>query len=65
MRFEYKIATFPTSGITGGKIDAAALQSTLNHLGEEGWELGGIFPTSQIYGGSRAITAFFKRAAAP
>ncbi|MBQ0123965.1 MAG: DUF4177 domain-containing protein [Bacteroidales bacterium] len=53
-KFEYKTESFNTPACTG-------MQSKLNKLGKEGWELVSVCPTNSYESGLAEITAFLKR----
>lgn len=62
MNWEYKtVKTSARGGFLGGKFDANILDSKLNELGQQRWELVTAFATQQGYGQSRDIVAIFKR----
>lgn len=64
MKWEYKtikMSTHTTSA--AGKLNEAAFDKALNDLGEQGWELVGVFPLSQTIGETRDVVAAFKRQA--
>ncbi len=61
IQWEYKTVKLQTSGFLGGKVDEQELQSTLNDLGFEGWELVSSFDTSMSQGSSREVVLIFKR----
>ena len=63
IQWEYKTVKLQTSGFLGGKVDEQELQSTLNDLGFEGWELVSSFDTSMSQGSSREVVLIFKRSA--
>ena len=60
-RFEYKVVTYDTKGICGGKVDPRDLESQLNQLGNAGWELVSCTSSNQSYGSSKCIVFVFKR----
>lgn len=62
-QWEYKTVKLETGGFLGGKVNEYELQSTLNDLGFEGWELVSSFDTSMSQGSSREIILIFKRSA--
>ncbi len=61
MKWEYKSLKLGTTGLLGGKIDADNLDTYMNNLGEEGWELVAAFDTNQAYGQTRDVVLIFKR----
>ena len=60
-RFEYKVVTFDTNGFFGGNVDTMQIESQLNQLGNEGWEMVSCTSTNQSYGASKSIVCIFKR----
>ena len=36
-KYEYKVFTYDTKGVFGGKIDSRELENKLNQLGNQGW----------------------------
>jgi hypothetical protein len=62
MHWEYKTVKTPaTGGILGGKFHESVLDTKLNELGGQGWELVTAFATHRGHGQSRDIVAIFKR----
>jgi len=62
MNWEYKTLKTPaTGGLLGGKFDDVALETKLNELGGQRWELVAAFATHMGYGQSRDVIAIFKR----
>lgn len=59
--WEYLSLKLETKGFLGGKFDTQELDSQLNRLGEEGWELVSCFATNKGYGESRYVIAVLKR----
>lgn len=53
-KFEYTTESFSTPACTG-------MQSKLNKLGKEGWELVSVCPSNSYESGLSEITAFLKR----
>lgn len=53
-KFEYKTLDFPTPACTG-------METQLNKLGKEGWELVSVCPTDSSGYGMSVVTAFLKR----
>ena len=53
-KYEYRAESFNTPACTG-------MQSKLNKLGKEGWELVSVCPTNSYESGLAEITAFLKR----
>ena len=60
-KFEYKVAVYETKGLLGGTVKNDRLESQLNLLGGDGWELVGCTSTNQTYGSSKSIVCIFKR----
>jgi len=62
MNWEYRTVKMPVrGGILGGKFNEMILDTKLNELGEQRWELVAGFATHMGYGQSRDIVAIFKR----
>ncbi|MBW6467082.1 MAG: DUF4177 domain-containing protein [Brevefilum sp.] len=61
MEWEYKVITMRTEGFMGGKVDISELETALNNLGKEGWELTAAFDTNEGYGRTRDVVVLFKR----
>ena len=59
--FEYKVVVYDTKGLFGGCVESNQLESKLNLLGSEGWELVSCTSTTQSYGSSRSVVCIFKR----
>lgn len=60
-KFEYYTYKYDTEGWMGGKVDVNQLQTELNRLGEDGWELVTSATTNQGEGYTRSIIMIFKR----
>ena len=60
-KFEYKVAVYETKGLLGGTVKNDQLESQLNLLGGDGWELVGCTSANQTYGSSKSIVCIFKR----
>ena len=60
-KWEYKTVKLGAGGLIGGKIDESKLESFMNDLGREGWELVEIFDTNQSGGQTRDVFVVFKR----
>ena len=58
--FEYRVVSYDTEGLMGGKVDIDAFQEGFTALGSQGWELVNSMPTSSG-GYTRAIISIFKR----
>jgi len=50
MQWEYTTVKLATKGFLGGKFDETRLDSFMNQLGSEGWELVCDFDTNKAYG---------------
>ena len=61
MQWEYKTIKLGTKGFLGGKLDEAKLDTYMNQLGAEDWELASGFDTNQAYGETRDVVVIFKR----
>ena len=61
MKWEYKTIKLATKGFLGGKLDETELDSFMNELGSQGWELASAFDTNQAYGETRDVVVLFKR----
>ena len=61
MKWEYTTLKLETSGLMGGKFDAAELNQQMNHLGRIGWELAAAFDTNWVNGQSRDVVVLLKR----
>jgi hypothetical protein len=63
VHWEYKTLKYPArGGFLGGNFDESVLNTRMNELGEQRWELVTAFATHQGYGSSRDVVAIFKRA---
>ena len=62
MKWEYKTIKLGASGFFGGKVNEGELDTEMNQLGEQGWELVNAFDTNQTHGATRYVVAVFKRA---
>jgi len=61
MNWEYKTIKLATRGFAGGKLDENQLDSYMNELGSQGWELVTGFDTNKGYGETRDVVVIFKR----
>jgi len=62
MNWEYKtLKVSATGGFLGGKFDEKSLDTKLNELGDQRWELVSAFATHQGYGQSRDVAVILKR----
>ena len=60
-KFEYKVVVYDTKGFFGGSVEANKLESQLDLLGHDGWEMISCASTNQSYGSSKSIVCIFKR----
>ncbi len=60
-KFEYKVVTFDTTGFFGGNVETRQVETQLNLLGNDGWEMISSTSTNQSYGASKSIVCIFKR----
>ena len=61
-RWEYKSIKMETTGVMGGIVETEILDSQLNALGAEGWNLVSVFDTNMaVNGASREVVAVLKR----
>ncbi len=60
MRWEYKTVRLKAKGFIKYKIDEAQLDTMMNELGRDGWELVSALG-SNFQGNIREVTAIFKR----
>ena len=60
-KFEYKVVTFDTTGFFGGNVETRQVETQLNLLGNDGWEMVSSTSTNQSYGASKSIVCIFKR----
>ena len=60
-KFEYKVITYNTKGFWGGSVDIQQIESRLNLLGNDGWEMISCTSTNQCYSSSKCIVCMFKR----
>jgi len=62
LNWEYKTIKLAATGfLLGGKVDEVELDSMMNGLGGDGWELAAAFDTNQSYGETRDVVVIFKR----
>jgi hypothetical protein len=61
--WEYRSLKFQAKGFfVGGRVDIAQLDTELNQLGAQGWELVSVFDSNMaIHGATREIVATLKR----
>lgn len=65
-QWEYKVVTHETKRLLKGDEALAAMSTTLNQLGQDGWELVSVAPWSttqglDLGGSTKAYTFVFKR----
>ena len=62
LMWEYRAIKLEATGFwVQGHIDEAALESEMNRLGSQGWELVSCFDINRGGGGTRDVIAVFKR----
>ena len=61
MQWEYKVITLRTKGLGGGRFEASELETTMNSLGRDEWELIAAFDTNEGYGSTYQMVFLFKR----
>ncbi|HUT02631.1 MAG TPA: DUF4177 domain-containing protein [bacterium] len=61
MKWEYKTLKLAATGFSGGKINQAKLERSINVLGSEDWELVTSFVTAQGSGYTKDVFLLFKR----
>lgn len=59
--WEYKTIKLATKGFVGGKLNIEELDSEMNRLGSEGWELVNALDTNMIDGTTRDVVCIFKK----
>jgi len=59
--FEYKVVVYDTEGFWGGDVKTNQLETQLNVLGHDGWDMVSCTSTNQAYGSSKSIVCIFKR----
>jgi hypothetical protein len=62
-RWEYKVLKLKTESgfFSGTDFNSEALESELNQLGAEGWELVAVFSIEKVKGGSKYVNVTLKR----
>lgn len=60
-KFEYKVIEFKPGGFWGTKLDAVDIETQLNKMGEEGWELLNSLDTNEYNGATKKLLFIFKR----
>jgi len=61
MQWEYKTVKLRAKGLLGGKVDETKLDTMMNALGRDGWELAAAFDTNEAYGNTRDVVVIFQR----
>jgi hypothetical protein len=61
MRWEYKTIKLRAKGFLGGKIDEDQLDTMMNDLGHDGWELAATFDTTKYQGSTQDVVVIFKK----
>ena len=64
MEWEYKVITMRTSEFKGGRFEESELETSMNDLGRDEWELVAAFDTNEgilTQGGSYQMVLLFKR----
>ena len=60
-KYEYKVVKTTENGFWDPKVDISSVESELNKLGAEGWELTSVLDTTNYQGKTKEIVMFFKR----
>ena len=63
MKFEYKTLVYENSSGLWWKMDGNDLNSKINELGKDGWELASSFPICEKEGKTQSAVLMFKREA--
>ena len=61
MKWEYKSLKLATKRFCGGVVDVNQLDSLMNQLGDEGWEIFSSYCTAQALGQTQDVVVIFKR----
>lgn len=61
MNWEYKTIKIGATGFMGGKVDENELDTLMNTLGSQGWELSAAMDTNSYQGQTRDVLLIFKR----
>ena len=61
MKWQYHIKRVTTKGFTGGKFNREQLETEINELGRQEWELVAALDTNSGYGMTRDIVLLFKK----
>jgi len=64
MEWEYKVITMRTKEFSGGKFEVSELETTMNELGRDEWELVAALGTNEgilTQGGTYQMVLHFKR----
>lgn len=58
----YKVVEFdPKKSFMGGKVDSQHMETRLNELGRQGWEVISSFTTNEGYGNTKKIVYTLKK----
>lgn len=60
-KYEYKTLTIEAEGVFGGKVNSRKLESELNDLGTQGWELVNTFTSNIANGKTAYVVSVLKR----
>ena len=60
-KYEYKVIKTTEDGFWDPKVDEKDVETELNKLGSEGWELTSVIDTNTYQGKTKEIVLFFKR----
>lgn len=61
MNWEYKTIKLGATGILGGKVNENELDTMMNRLGMQGWELAAALDTNKDFGDTKDVVVIFKR----
>lgn len=61
MKWQYKIRKFGAKGIMGAKFDAGEIETEINEMGRQNWELVSTFDTNRYQGQTQDILFVFKK----
>lgn len=60
-KYEYKVIKTTEEGFWDPKVDEKNVETEMNKLGAEGWELTSVIDTNNYQGKTKEIVLFFKR----
>lgn len=60
-KYEYKVIKVTESGFWDPKLDTNLIETGMNKLGGDGWELTSVIDTNSYHGGTKEIIMFFRR----